>query len=286
MKIKPRCIPCLLNRILFEAEQVTNNRAIQEKVMLKSMDILRKEYGDRSSVEIATKVHQAAYQILGTRDPYKKLKERSNRIALKMISKAERLIENSDDPIKAAAICSIIGNLIDFGIEGSISSPEKLEEEFDNFFEEGLGWNDLPEIKKLLKGDILFFADNCGEIVFDKILCRELKKYDIHLTLVVKGEPILTDATYEDAKLFNFDDVVDEILTTEGFAVGIDFDSSDYLLDRLENANLIICKGMGNYEAFSETKYKPIAYFLRTKCKTVAEDIGLPMNINAVKLFE
>lgn len=286
MKIKPRCIPCLLNRILFEAEQVTNDRAIQEKVMLKSMDILGKEYGDRSSVEIATKVHQAAYQILGTRDPYKKLKERSNRIALKMISKAERLIENSDDPIKAAAICSIIGNLIDFGIEGSVSSPEKLGKEFDNFFEEGLGWNDLLEMKKLLKGEILFFSDNCGEIVFDKILCRELKKYDIHLTLVVKGVPILTDATYEDAKLLNFDDVVDEILTTKGFAVGIDFDSSNYLLDRLENANLIICKGMGNYEAFSETKYGPIAYFLRTKCESVAEDIDLPININAVKIFE
>lgn len=51
-----------------------------------------------------------------------------------------------------------------------------------------------------------------------------VEKYGVHLTLVVKGAPVLTDATYEDAISLNFSDVVDEIVTTEKFAVGIDFD--------------------------------------------------------------
>jgi len=46
------------------------------------------------------------------------------------------------------------------------------------------------------------FTDNCGEIVFDKILCRELKVFNpgLYVSVVVKGEPILSDATLQDAE--------------------------------------------------------------------------------------
>ncbi|MCK5636872.1 MAG: DUF89 family protein, partial [Thermoplasmatales archaeon] len=50
-------------------------------------------------------------------------------------------------------------------------------------------------------------------------------------------------------------------------------------------ADLIICKGMANYEAFSETNYRPVAYLLRTKCTAIANSMELPLNINAVKLY-
>jgi len=145
----------------------------------------------------------------------------------------------------------------------------------------------LEEVKKLLKGEILYFTDNCGEIVFDKLVCQELKKYDVHLTLVCKKYPILTDATYEDVKKLGFDEVVDEIITTGKFAVGVDFNGiSEKLKRKLNEANLIICKGMANYEAFSETNYKPIAYFLRVKCESIAESMNLKNGINAIKLYK
>jgi uncharacterized protein with ATP-grasp and redox domains len=137
-----------------------------------------------------------------------------------------------------------------------------------------------------LKGNILYFTDNCGEIVFDKLVCQELTTYDVSLTLVVKGVPILTDATIEDALSLQLDEVVNNILTTEVFAVGIDFEKiSDRLRNRLQKANLIICKGMANYEAFSEKSYKPIAYFLKAKCKSIAEDIHAPLGANVIKVY-
>jgi len=147
--------------------------------------------------------------------------------------------------------------------------------------------NDLEETKRYLEGDILYFTDNCGEVVFDKLVCRELKKYDINLTLVVKGTPVLTDATYEDAVHLHFNDVVDEIMTTESFAVGVDFDRiSEKLKNKIRDASLIICKGMANYEAFSDTPYRPIVYFLKVKCKSIAEDMKLPLGANAIKLYK
>ena len=90
--------------------------------------------------------------------------------------------------------------------------------------------------KKILKKtkEILFFTDNCGEIVFDKILCKEIKKKypEIKITLVVKGEPILSDATIKDAEDLKFNEVVDKIITTGCYAVGVDFNQ---LPNKLEN---------------------------------------------------
>ena len=53
-----------------------------------------------------------------------------------------------------------------------------------------------------------------------------------------------------------------------------------------KNSDVIICKGMANYEAFSETDYKPIAYLLRTKCTAIANSMGVDLNQNVIKLFE
>ena len=119
--------------------------------------------------------------------------------------------------------------------------------------------------------------------------CREIKKFnpDLHLTLVVKGEDVLSDATMKDAVEFGLDNVVDEILTTGCFAVGVDFKNlPKKVLKLIDSTNLIICKGMANYEAFSETNYKPIAYLMRTKCSAIARSIGVAQNINVIKLYD
>ena len=108
----------------------------------------------------------------------------------------------------------------------------------------------------------------------------------MRLTLVVKGEPILSDATREDAEKLSFREVVDEIMDTGTFAVGLDIENMpENLRKNLEETDLIICKGMANYEVFSETSYRPIAYLLRTKCEPIARSLGVETNINILKLF-
>ena len=292
MKIKTECVPCLINRILFEAKESTKDKDLQAKTIKNACKALSELYDpDGCSAVIATKVHKIAYETLGDDDPYKNLKSQSNKIAGSLVPRVEELIEKSDDPLKTSMLCSIIGNMMDFGIAGGSSHPEMLIDMFEKTFEKGLGHNDTEELKKLLvkSKHVLLFTDNCGEIVFDKLLCRELKKSypNIFLTLVVKGVPILSDATIQDAKKFGFEEVVDKILTTGCFAVGVDFSKLPPTLHKkLEQADLIICKGMANYESFSETNYHPIAYLLRTKCNAIANSMNIPLNINAVKLYK
>jgi len=292
MKIQTECVHCLLKRIIFEIEQSTKDKDLRTKTIRNVCKTLSELYDpDKSSASIATKAHKIAYETLGDNDPYRELKKKSNEVAKKFVPRVDELIECSDDPLRTAIICSIIGNMMDFGIDGASQHPEFLGDIFEDMFAEDLGFDDTDDLKNLLlkSKKILLFTDNCGEIVFDKILCRELKKINskIFLNVVVKGEPIISDATLEDIEGLNFGEVADEILTTGCFAIGLDFDKLPEELEKdLEKVDLIICKGMANYEAFSETDYHPVAYLLRTKCTAIARSMDLPLNINAMKLYK
>ena len=292
MKIQTECVPCLLKRILFEIELSTDDKKLQNKTIKKACTLLAKLYNPNiCSVDIATKVHKLVYETLDEKDPYKKLKIESNKAAKKLIPRVEELINVCEDPLRMSMLCSIVGNMMDFGIEGASNNPEKLFDIFEETVSDDLGYDDYDRLKDILKDakNILLFADNCGEIVFDKILCSELKKFkpDIFLTVVVKGENILSDATMDDALEIGLDKEVDQILTTGCFAVGIDFEKLPLDVKKLlDKVDIILSKGMGNYEAFSETIYKPIAYLLRTKCGAIANSMGVTRNINVIKLYQ
>jgi len=288
MNIRPKCVPCLLNRALYETALVDSSKSM--KVIQEACKIIgRYDLKDSCSAIVASEVHKATYDILGTADPYKTIKNRCNQTARSLLPKAEKLIGESEDKLRAAILCSIIGNVLDFGIPSSPESPEQLSEHFDTILSEGLGVDDSDKIRAYLeKGEkVLYFADNCGEIVFDRLLCKEIKKFDVHLIFVARGEPILTDATINDVREFGLDEVADEVLTTGCFAVGVDFDKmGEDLREALKCADLIVSKGMANYETFSETDYRPIAHLLRTKCEPVARDMSLKTDINVAMVYE
>jgi uncharacterized protein with ATP-grasp and redox domains len=292
MKIQSECVPCLIKRIIFETQLSTEKKEIQTNVIKNTCKVLSEIYDPGiSSAEIATKVHKLAYEILGDEDPYYDLKNISNEVAKSLIPKTEEILKKSDDPLKASMLCSIIGNILDFGIEGASSNPKKFSEIFDRLYSEGLGHDDYIKVKELIdkSKNLTYFCDNCGEIVFDRVVCRELKKFNpkIQINLVVRGKPIISDATIEDADELNFSDIVDNIFTTGCFAIGVNFEKMPVELKKeLTRSDIILCKGMANYEAFSETNYSPIVYLLRTKCNAIANSMNLPINQNVIKLYE
>lgn len=282
MHPQPECVACIFRRAVFEANLVNPDKAMP---LVKSLLALLCEEFDESkpSIKVWTKVHKKVNEILGTDDPYRDLKRRANEIAMQIFPKALEYYEKSQDKLRAAELLAIIGNVLDFGV--GINSPEEFEGVFHRLIQEGIGYDDTDKLKRYLKGHVVYITDNCGEIVFDKILIREIRKYVDKITLLVRGKPILSDATREDAIAVGLDREMDEIRDTGMFAVGIDMDlASKELRDLLYNADLIIAKGMGNYEALSESDLKPIAYLLRTKCNPVARDIGVPKGTNVVKL--
>ena len=288
MKVQPECAQCLLKRILYETNLGEADTEKQYKAMQIALTALAEKFSPRiCSAEIATGVHKAVYDLLG-KDPYAEAKKKSNEIALQLLPKAKRMVDESDEPFGTAVLCSITGNVLDFGIRSDFENADVLLDKFDSLCDEGLGYDDTEKMKAMARdADIAYLTDNCGEIVFDTLLIEQLKKLGARITLVVRGAPILTDATMEDVRLLQMEKTVDRVMTTGGFAVGIPFWEMPEELDKvLKESKLIIAKGMANYETLSETDYKPVAYLLRTKCDPVASSMGLKKDINAAKLYE
>lgn len=282
------CIPCLLGRVLFETELVAPNRALE--VMKESLELISNGFCEGvNSAELATEVHRRAYRIMGSEDPYLDLKIRADDVALSLLPRAEEYIDASKDRLNAATLCAIAGNVMDFGIGKGFDDPEDLVEAFDSIVAQPLGINDLPRIKMLLEssGKVLYFLDNCGEQVFDKLLVREIQSIGVDVTGVVKGRPVLTDVTRTDARRSSILDQFDRVLDTGTFAIGVSLEGMrDDLLEEMKGTDLIIAKGMANFEALSDHDFRPIAYIMRAKCRPVAKAIGAKKDDNVVKLYE
>jgi uncharacterized protein with ATP-grasp and redox domains len=129
--------------------------------------------------------------------------------------------------------------------------------------------------------------DNAGEIVVDSLLIEEIKKLGPSVVAVVKEGPVLNDVTMEDAILAGIPKVSDGVISTGMDSVGLVLSqSSEILRNHLRESDLIISKGMGNYETITEETMRGqcIAYLLRAKCTSVAEDLGVKTGSNVAWL--
>jgi len=287
VKVSPQCVPCLLRRAIYEAE-LAGPTKVPPAIRAACGIFARRYRPGRVSARLATQVHRAVYRVIGTRDPYRRIKRESNAVALGLLPAARRIVERSPDRLRAAMLCSIAGNLLDFGIRSDLQGPEDLKRAFSGIIKEGLSVDDTPRLRRLLRpgARVVYFADNCGEIVLDTLVFRELRRLGAGVTLVVKGEPILTDATIEDVESLGLRAEVDRVLETGSFAVGIDLDRMPAALRRaLRDCDVIISKGMANFESFSGTKWRPIIHLMRTKCAPVASAAGAPMDVSIAKLW-
>ena len=286
MELTPECIPCLLGRVLFESELCAPDRS--SEAMRTGLAILYENYvSGVNSAEVATKLHSHVYDILGCDDPYIELKERSDIVARSLLDRANDFIDRSADRLEAAVLVAIAGNVMDFGIPGH-DDPEQLVNDLDTILLQGLNINDVDQLKdKLGSGKkAVYLTDNCGESVFDRLLVEEIRKTGTRVIGIVKGAPVLTDVTMDEVHRAGLDEAFDELLDTGMFAVGIDVKKiSSNLRSVLDDADIIISKGMANFESLSDSEIGPIMYLLRAKCRPVAKAIGAKKGDNVAKLF-
>lgn len=284
MKIHPRCAPCLLSRVQFEAELSTKDLAMQKKAVLAGIEVLRKYLIDGApATYLSTKIHREAYRVLGDIDPYREKKKQSNDVAKKLLPFAKDFVSEKDS-FRRAVLVSIIGNSFDFGVLGFDADKATGKETILKQIHHGLDVDDTDRMKSMLR-NVVYLADNCGEIIFDTLLLEEIKKLGGRITLVVRGAPILNDVTLKEVRELGIDKMVDRVLTTGSNAIGVCLkEAPPELVEALRDASLIISKGMANYETMSEYDFKPIAYLLKTKCESVAEAMGLKRNMSVARL--
>ena len=206
MKSYLECIPCFFKQAL-EATTLTGADEKKQKEVIDKVSKLIPKFSLTSSPpEMGKVIHSLVRRISGVKDPYKKIKMNSNLLALKLYPKLKQEINNSKDSLLVAAKLSIIGNIIDYGAKNSFNVKKEINQLFQGKLTTNNGSN--PTIFKynqfkdaLNKVDnIIYLADNAGEVVFDKLLIEELvEKLNKKVIYVVKGNPIINDALIEDA---------------------------------------------------------------------------------------
>ena len=277
-----------MRRVLFQSR--LEGGGLEFEAVKAAVDVLSDRMTDgTTSVDIATDVHRRAYQAIGSDDPYRDIKVRADTVAEPYVGMLEAAVERSDDPLRSAIVAAVVGNIMDFGGGSAISDPDEFMGVFDRMVAQGLGCDDTDVLRELLEKvpGVVYMFDNCGESQLDKVLIRQLRRMGKRVVGVVRGAPILNDVTEEDALRIGLDREMDRLLTTGKFYVGIDWDDIPAELEKeIRGCGLIIAKGMANYEATSDRRLPvPIVHIFRTKCMPVASSLGVPENINVVRVI-
>ncbi len=283
MKITKECRDCLLSRVQFGASLVTSDQVVIKEAVNAAQSLLSSRWHDDVPAPvIASAVHRCCYHTIGSTDPYWRLKYNDTLTAREVVARIRPMINDFQSAVCAATI----GNALDYGVMG-----HSISDDFTAFFREefkkGLYHDDSEEIAALSRRTV-YFADNTGEILFDRILIEELKHLGAHVTVAVKEKPILNDATLKEARDAGIDQVADHLTTTGGGAelgVNLDLIPPD-LKGAMMGATLIIAKGLANYESLSHyTSLPPVAYLLVAKCEPIAQSLNVPKGAKIARII-
>lgn len=270
MKTYLDCYHCTLRQALQAARMADANPEQQHQVVQETLSILQSFPPGETPAEIASEVHALVRELTGKDDPYMRVKRESTEKALSLLPELRRIVAEADDPLESAVRMSIAGNIIDFG-----PGPEyDLWEVVERVQKQPFAVDRMAELKAAIESasSILYLGDNAGEAVFDKVLIEMLDK---PVTYVVKGGPVLNDVTLQDALDAGLDEVA-EIIDNGNRIIGTVISAgSPAFLERFNNAELILSKGMGNYETLSAVD-APIFFLLQVKCTVVGADLGVP----------
>lgn len=248
---------------------------MQEEIIKRSL----KELGDmdfnETAPEIGFRMHQHAKNITGNNDPYVKLKEQYNEIAKEIYDRIteEKWLDRAEDRFDMACRLAIAGNIIDFSVGLKLEHSDIVKSVEDSIRHDIFGTGTIALREAVERSNnIMYLADNSGEIIFDRFLLEILPANKV--TYVVKGGPIVNDATMDDAISTGVVDLVRVIDNGHSAQGTILKNCSSTFMTEFRKADLIISKGQANFETLSDIKDKTIFYLLRAKCSSVASAIG------------
>jgi len=292
LKVEVECASCILHRGYMEILEATNDQALQFRAMTALTRLLSREFKPTAvPAKLGTKRDRLAKRVTGNQDPYEKKKWLSNKRALEILPQAKKFVAGGSSPeskFRRACLSSVVGNVIEFDIpahEFKFEEIGRLIQQAEN----DLAIDEVFQIRDAAKQarEILYLTDNAGEIAFDTLLVRELKNLGAHVSVAVKGKPIINDATIQDAKAVGMHEVADDLISNGTDTVGLFLqECSKRFLARYRSADLVVAKGMGYAETLTEIKLKvPHALLLRTKCQPVANYFGVSKEKNVAKLM-
>ena len=280
MKIKPECIPCIINvrcREIIESKLSSTEKIYVMKDVIKK--ILELSSPKASTVYVASEAFRLVKKLTKSNDPYKEFKEKSYKVARNLIPLLLEKIRdlNGYKKFRFAAISSINANSLDPGVSNykfSVSELNKI------IFDQRIELDELDIIYEKIKKSrtIIYLLDNTGEAIFDKVLMKIIKSLGVKIYAIVKGQPYQNDITRDEAYKIGLNEVAEVIDTKSDYSGLIPGTYPDEIDKIISNSDLVIAKGMAHYETFLYTPIKKdTAFLLKAKCKPVASTLKVPV---------
>ncbi len=236
-------------------------------------------HDDVPSPQITEYINACRRELFGAIEDYTDIKHFFNQYMLQREGRMQAAVDAAADPLAMALRYALVGNLIDFG-----AFPQVNEDVLAAFLQAAenitLDAATLSMLRRELSAarTLCFMTDNCGEIVADKVLLRTLRRLypSLHITVLVRGGPILNDATMEDAREVALLSVADRVLDN-GCAVGGTLPSRlpQAASEAFLQADVRLAKGQGNYETLTDTPFSIYFAFL-CKCQLFTERFHVP----------
>ena len=296
MRTHLNCASCIMDDLCGALDLVPLKEEIKNEILKESFQFLAREFStEKIPSYFITEVHRILKRISGIEIPFNERRDKCNQLGIKMAEKIALEAERLEEFARFSFLVNwaIAGNHLDFRTVGTGYGFQMAEiiEELRACVSEGLRIDRRVEIFRKAKNspEILYIHDNVGEIAFDKLLIRELRRYGSSVTSVLRGGPITSDATMEDGETVDLQEAASEIILAGTDTLGISLNEmSDQLKRELQTADLVIAKGQANYYALTEYRSKvpgKIACLFRTKCEIVSNDLGETGKINVAILL-
>jgi damage-control phosphatase, subfamily I len=284
VKLTTDCIPCNINAAFKVMREIAVEESAMKDLLAEIMEIpaLRGLDWSLTGSQLVEQVFKRITAIREITDPLRQQKDMQNEKCLELYPRLKSLVCESEDSLFTAVNLAIAGNAID---PMGYLTPQEIEQAIMASLEHPVPRNRFMDLRERLEESslVMYMGDNCGEIVFDKLLIETIKaRYELDVTYIVRSIPTLNDATLREAELIGIGDVA-TIMEN-----GIDGPLAGTMLSRCSEqvqtlwsrADLIISKGGGNFDSLDEEEniIPPLYYMLMCKCVPYQDYFGVPLN--------
>lgn len=274
MTIQDECIACIIGQSKRVSEAIGASEALSLALVSYIETSLEKPDFTLSPPIIAAPLYEEMARRAGKIDLYDEQKAHAVVQATQYMPFLRDTIEKSNDSFMALLKTAVVGNVIDLAAEVTFDLHGAITSVFDTPF----AHDDTEIVRQRLKGakTLLYIGDNTGEHIFDALAIEHLKLLypELEIFYMVRGNFIINDVTMKEAKEAKMDQLctlIDSGVNTPGFVYERATQEAKSLFD---TADIIIAKGMGNYECLTPIVRKNICFLLKVKCSVVSRSLG------------
>ena len=282
MLLEADCIPCILRMTAaaFRQLPLDENTIRELSTEISEIPALRGLDWNRTSAEVIEDIWRKIVKKTGSSNPFRLAKSNQNKKIIDLYPDLKQMINEAVDPLYMAVKLAILGNSLDLMVaDFAVTFENSIKDKVDT----PLALETYSALEQQLRATkrLVYFGDNAGEIVFDKLLIETIKElHSPEIVFVVRSVATLNDATLTEARSIGMDEIARVIEN------GIDGPLPGTVLGRCSNevndlvrrSDLIISKGGGNFDTLDEERehlQKKISFLLLSKCEPYCRHFGV-----------